>query len=84
MNISKKKPKPLVSESLKSACFMISETKGYRGMGITSIAKDCGVGQDRLYKIIEGKSGVRGLPFEVYHKMSKRFPFVEELLSRAL
>lgn len=84
MNISKKSPKPLISEALKSACFLISETKGYRGMGITSIAKDCGVGQDRLYKIVEGKSGVRGLPFEVYHKMAKRFPFVEEVLSRAL
>lgn len=75
------KSHPRVSNALTDACKAISETKNYRGMGIPSIAKECNLGQDRLYKLVSGKAGKRGIPFEVYYKMSKRFPFVESILN---
>jgi hypothetical protein len=74
----------LVKDKLCEACREISSLKGYKGLGIPSIAKDCGLGQDRLYKLSVGKSGARGLPFEVYHRMTERFPQVEHILSQAV
>ena len=72
------------SNKIAAACQAISDTKNYRGLGIPSIAKECNLGQDRLYKLVSGKAGKRGVPFEVYYKMTKRFPFVQEILQDAL
>ena len=70
--------KEVIRQSLRDACEKISEKEGYRGMGIPSIAKECGLGSDRLYKLANGKSGGKGLPYEVYHKIIVRYPFIKK------
>lgn len=78
------KKSTLVKDKLCQACREISEMKGYKGLGIPSIARDCGLGQDRLYKLSVGKSGARGIPFEVYHRITERYPTVTSILNEAI
>lgn len=74
----------LVKDVLREVCYEISDTEGYRGMGIPTIAKRTKLGSDRLYKIVNGKAGINGIPFEVYHKISKKYPYVRPKLRRLL
>jgi|DEB0MinimDraft_10_1074344.scaffolds.fasta_scaffold375981_2 hypothetical protein len=76
--------KDLIKQTIREVCEKISEKEGYRGMGIPSIAKECGLGSDRLYKLANGKSGGKGLPYEVYHKIIVRYPFTKKDLTNLL